>query len=69
VYEAGSEIPQTTDVPSTIFSKNAGISQKLKSLTKDDLMEMIRKELKEALGIYGGDGVTDVNGHQLDENK
>jgi hypothetical protein len=69
VYEAGSEIPQTTDVPSTIFSKNAGISQKLKSLTKDDLMEIIREELAEALGIYGGDSVTDVNGHQLDENK
>jgi hypothetical protein len=69
VYEAGSETPKvdTGSVPSTIFSRNAGISQKLKSLSKDDLMEMIREELAEALGIYGGDGVTDVNGHQLDE--
>jgi hypothetical protein len=71
VYEAGSETPKvdTGSVPSTIFSRNAGISQKLKSLSADDLMEMIREELAEALGIYGGDGVTDVNGHQLDENK
>ena len=30
-------------------------------------MKMIREELAEALGAFGGDGVTDVFGHQLDE--
>lgn len=40
-----------------------------KALSADDLMEMIREELAEALGAFGGDNVTDVNGHQLDENK
>ena len=39
------------------------------ALTKEDLMKMIREELEEALGAFGGDNVTDVAGHQLDENK
>jgi hypothetical protein len=60
-------IKAPSSVPSSIFSKNAGISQKLKSLSADDLMEMIREELAEALGAFGGDNVTDVAGHQLDE--
>jgi hypothetical protein len=38
-----------------------------KFLTKERLKELIRKEMKEALGIGGGDNVTDVAGHQLDE--
>jgi hypothetical protein len=38
-------------------------------LTKEDLMEMIREELEEALGAYNsGDNVTDVAGGDLEEN-
>jgi hypothetical protein len=40
------------DVPGTIFNKNAGITAGLKSLTKDDLMEMIRKEISEMSDGY-----------------
>lgn len=73
-------IKAPSSVPSSIFSRNTGISQKLKSLSKDDLMEMIREELSEmlsnqqetddiALGIDetfdGRDNLTDVTG----ENK
>jgi hypothetical protein len=60
LYESGK-------IANTVFNKNAGITAGLKSLTKDDLMEMIREELNEALGIGSGDNVTDVAGHQLDE--
>ena len=35
------------DVPGTIFNKNAGITAGLKSLTKDELMEIIRKKISE----------------------
>lgn len=45
-------------------NKQSGVA---KFLTKEDLMEMIREELEEALGAFGGDNVTDVNGHQIDE--
>jgi len=64
VYEAGSETPKVDNgsVPSTIFSRNAGISQKLKSLSKDDLMEIIREELSEYFD--GRDNLTDTAGHQ-----
>jgi hypothetical protein len=47
------------DVPGTIFNKNAGITAGLKSLTKDDLMEMIRKEIA---GAYGGDQMSAEDG-------
>jgi len=47
------------DVPGTIFNKNAGITAGLKSLTKDDLMEMIRKEIA---GAYGGDAMDPEDG-------
>jgi hypothetical protein len=50
------------DVPGTIFNKNAGITAGLKSLTKDDLMEMIRKELDEITGAYGGDAMDPEDG-------
>jgi hypothetical protein len=40
LYESGK-------VANTIFNKNAGITAGLKSLTKDDLMEIIRREIKE----------------------
>jgi len=56
-------IKAPSSVPSSIFSRNAGISQKLKSLSADDLMEMIREELSEYFD--GRDNLTDVTG----ENK
>jgi len=56
-------IKAPSSVPSTVFSKNAGISQKLKSLSADDLMEMVREELSEYFD--GRDNLTDVTG----ENK
>jgi hypothetical protein len=40
LYESGK-------VANTVFNKNAGITAGLKSLTKDDLMEMIRKKISE----------------------
>jgi hypothetical protein len=47
------------DVPGTIFNKNAGITAGLKSLTKDELMEIIRKEIA---GAYGGDAMDPEDG-------
>jgi hypothetical protein len=58
-------IKAPSSVPSSIFSKNAGISQKLKSLSADDLMEIIREELSEYFD--GRDNLTDTAGRQLDE--
>jgi hypothetical protein len=52
-----------------LFTSSTNLGSSFSKLSKDDLMEIIREELAEALGIYGGDSVTDVNGHQLDENK
>ena len=52
-----------------LFTSSTNLGSSLSKLSKDDLMEMIRKELEEALGAFGGDNVTDVAGHQLDENK
>jgi hypothetical protein len=45
LYEAGK-------VANTIFNRNANITAGLKSLTKDDLMEMIREELREMADGY-----------------
>ena len=63
-------------VASTIFDKNANITKGVNSIAKgeedktkslkDKLKELIRREVKEALGIGSGDNVTDVAGHQLD---
>jgi len=47
------------DVPGTIFNKNAGITAGLKSLTKDELMEIIRKEIA---GAYSGDAMDPEDG-------
>jgi hypothetical protein len=56
----------TTNVPGTVFNRNANITKGLNKLTKESLMQMIREELEEALGAYNsGDNVTDVTG----ENK
>jgi len=52
LYESGK-------VANTVFNKNAGITAGLKSLTKDDLMEMIRKEIA---GAYGGDQMSAEDG-------
>jgi len=52
LYESGK-------VANTIFNRNVGITAGLKSLTKDDLMEMIRKEIA---GAYGGDQMSAENG-------
>ena len=52
-----------------LFTSSTNLGSSFSKLSKEDLMEIIREELEEALGIYGGDSVTDVNGHQLDENK
>ena len=52
-----------------LFTSSTNLGSSLSKLSKDDLMEMIREELEEALGAFGGDNVTDVAGHQLDENK
>jgi hypothetical protein len=52
LYESGK-------VANTVFNKNAGITAGLKSLTKDELMEMIRKEIA---GAYGGDQMSAENG-------
>jgi hypothetical protein len=63
LYEAGK-------VANTIFNRNANITAGLKSLTKDELMEIIRKEIA---GAYGGDamsaedGSSYVNKSELDE--
>jgi hypothetical protein len=50
-----------------LFTSSTNLGSSLSKLSKDDLMEMIREELAEALGAFGGDNVTDVAGHQLDE--
>jgi hypothetical protein len=55
LYEAGK-------VANTIFNRNANITAGLKSLTKDDLMEMIREELREITGAYGGDDMGGEDG-------
>jgi hypothetical protein len=52
LYESGK-------IANTVFNKNAGITAGLKSLTKDDLMEMIRKEIA---GAYGGDAMDPEDG-------
>ena len=45
LYESGK-------IANTVFNRNAGITAGLKSLTKDDLMEMIRKEISEMSDGY-----------------
>ena len=58
-FNTPSPLKKASKVAKTIFDKNAGITAKLKSLTKDDLMEMIRKEIA---GAYGGDQMNAEDG-------
>jgi hypothetical protein len=58
-FNTPSPLKKASKVANTIFDKNAGITAKLKSLTKDDLMEMIRKEIA---GAYGGDQMNAEDG-------
>jgi hypothetical protein len=61
LYEAGK-------VANTIFNRNANITAGLKALTKDDLMEMIREELKEITGAYSGNAMDPEDGSSYVNN-
>jgi len=51
---------EKSSVPHTIFSKNKNID--LMKLTKESLLQMIREELKEITGAYGGDAMSGEDG-------
>jgi hypothetical protein len=60
--------PKTNVPTGDIFDRNANITAGLKSLTKDDLMEMIREELREITGAYGGDDMGGEDGSSYTNN-
>jgi len=60
--------PKSNAPTGDIFNRNANITAGLKSLTKDELMEVIRKELNEITGAYGGDDMVTGDSY-MNENE